>query len=50
MFSIPIDEIVLPLSVRMFFVGERQKAQAILDILLSIFGLSDGKQATENGD
>ena len=43
------NDIVVPLSVIGFFVGVRQKTQAILCVLPSIFDLTGGKSATENG-
>ena len=48
--KITADSIGLPLSIRWFFVGTRQKAQAILDVLPSIFDRYSGKTAIENGE
>ena len=39
---------MIPLSARLFFVGVKSKAQAILDVLPSILGTADGKIAVES--
>jgi len=46
-FFVAADEIVVRLSARCFFVRTRQKAQAILDVLPSIFDRFGGEIAAE---